>query len=93
MLQSVVSKLKAGDVSFGFFLYSRSKLLILKSVYASHRFWPRRALWMMSLLYYCRILSDYQLSMMKEIAYSWCQAHPELVKALPSQVFVSRSIN
>lgn len=31
--------------------------------------------------------------MMKDIAYSWCQAHPELVKALPSQVSLSQLLN
>ena len=30
---------------------------------------------------------------MKDIAYSWCQAHPELVKALPSQVSLSPLLN
>ena len=32
------------------------------------------------------ILPNWKLSMMKDIAHAWCQAHPELVKALPSQV-------
>lgn len=36
--------------------------------------------------YSLSILSNWKLSMMKDIAYAWCQAHPELVKALPSQV-------